>query len=247
MFSLAGKRAVITGGSSGIGLEAARLLVEQGARVLIMGRQRAKLDAALAKLGDGACGVQADVARPEEIAAAMHQVDRQFGGIDILFVNAGISEAPPVATATEAAFDAIMDINVRGVVFTVVHALPRLSVGASIVLTGSVAARKGRPGDPIYAASKGAVRSFGRTLAVDPDILARRIRVNVLTPGATATPLTAAATDDEEVRQYIADMVPMGRWGEAREVAQAVLFLASDASSYVTGAEITVDGGLAHV
>lgn len=138
-------------------------------------------------------------------------------------------------------------INVKGVFFTVMHALPWLRDGVSVVLTGSVAARKGRPGDPLYATSKGAVRSFGRTLAMSEDILARRIRVNVVTPGATRTPLTAAATDDPSVRDYIASMVPMGQWGEAREIAQTVRFLASDASSYITGEAITVDGGLAHV
>jgi NAD(P)-dependent dehydrogenase (short-subunit alcohol dehydrogenase family) len=177
----------------------------------------------------------------------MARIAAHFGGIDILFANAGVSDVPSFAETTEAVFDAFIAINVKGVFFTAMHALPWLRDGASIILTGSVAARKGRPGDPLYAASKGAVRSFGRTLAMSEDLLARRIRVNVLTPGATRTPLTAMATDDPEVCDYIASMVPMGRWGEAREIAQAVRFLASDASSYITGEEITVDGGLAHV
>lgn len=244
---LNGKCAVVTGGSSGIGLEAARLLIAEGAQVVIMSRQQSRLNDALRQLGASATAIRVDISKPDQIAAAMSHVSEQFGRIDILFANAGISDAPPVASATEAAFDAIMDSNVKGTVFTVVHALPLLSDGASIILTGSVAARKGRPGDPIYAASKGAIRSFGRTLAMDEAVLARRIRVNVVTPGATITPLTHAATKDAEVRTYIADMVPMGRWGEAREIAQAVGFLASDASSYITGTEITVDGGLAHV
>lgn len=241
------KDAVVSGGGSGIGLEVARLLIEDGARVAIIGREQARLDAACAALGTNALAVRADVARPDELAAAMNRIAEQFDGIDVLFANAGVSEVPPFAETTEAAFDAFMDINVKGVFFTVMHALPSLRDGASVILTGSVAARKGRPGDPLYAASKGAVRSLGRTLAVSDAFLARRIRVNVVTPGATRTPLTAAATEDVDVRDYVAAMVPMGRWGEACEVAQAVRFLASDASSYITGEEITVDGGLAHV
>ncbi len=244
---LAGKVAVVTGGSSGIGLETARLFLAEGAEVAILGRSQARLDEALTALGERATALQADVAKPDELAKAMRQINKQFGGLDILFANAGVSETPDLAETTEADFDAFMGINVKGVFFTVVHALPFLREGASVILTGSVAARKGRPGDPLYAASKGAVRSFGRTLAVTEEILARKIRVNVVTPGATKTPLTAPATDDPAVSEYIAAMVPMGRWGEAREVAEVVLFLASSASSYITGAEITVDGGLAHV
>jgi NAD(P)-dependent dehydrogenase (short-subunit alcohol dehydrogenase family) len=241
------KYAVVTGGSSGIGLEAARLFIEDGTRVAIIGRDQARLDVACAALGAGTLSIRADVAQPNELAEAMARIAAQFESIDILFANAGVSDVPPFAETTEAAFDAFIAINVKGVFFTVMHALPWMRDGASIILTGSVAARKGRPGDPLYAATKGAVRSFGRTLAMTEDLLRRRIRVNVLTPGATRTPLTAAATDDPEVRDYIASMVPMGRWGEAREIAQTVRFLSSDASSYITGEEITVDGGLAHV
>lgn len=244
---LAGKKAVITGGSSGIGLETARLFAAEGAMVAIIGRDAVRLDQAITALGPNVFAVRADVAHPPELAAAMEQIGARLGAVDILFANAGVSDAPPVADLTEAAFDAFMAVNVKGTIFTVSSALPLLRNGASIILTGSVAARKGRPGDPLYAASKGAVRSFGRTLAMDEALLARRIRVNVLTPGATVTPLTAVATDDPKVANYIADMVPMARWGRPEEVAQAALFLASDASSYTTGAEIAVDGGLANV
>jgi NAD(P)-dependent dehydrogenase (short-subunit alcohol dehydrogenase family) len=244
---LDGKRAVITGGSSGIGFEAAKLFIEQGARIALIARDRARLDSAVASLGTGVIGVAADISRPDALKLAITDIHNQLGGIDILFANAGVSETPPIAETSEQAFDDFMSINVKGTIFTLVHALPFLRDGASVILTGSVAARKGRPGDPLYAASKGAIRSFGRTLAMDGDVLARRIRVNVLTPGATATPLTREATGNPEVRAYIAEMVPMGRWGEACEIAQAALFLASDASSYITGSEITVDGGLAHV
>lgn len=236
------KRVLVTGGSSGIGLEAAKLFHVEGAEVAILGRDEAKLARAVAEVGPRARALRADVAQREELGRAIAEA----GQLDVLFVNAGVSETPELAATTEAEFDAFLAVNVKGVFFCVQLALPQLRDGASIILTGSVAARKGRPGDPLYAASKGAVRSFGRALAMDAQLLARRVRVNVLTPGAIATPLTAAATEDPAVRHYIAAMVPMGRWGTAREVAEAALFLASDASSYMTGGELTVDGGLAH-
>ncbi|WP_020070566.1 SDR family NAD(P)-dependent oxidoreductase [Paraburkholderia caledonica] len=239
--------AVVVGGSSGIGLEAARLFVEEGAKVAIVGRQQHRLDKATAAFTGNIIAVSADVSRPDEINLAMQQIVDRTGPIDVLFVSAGVSDAPPFSQTTEAAFDHLIGINLKGTFFAVLHALPHLRDGASVILTGSVAGRKGRPGDPLYAASKGAVRSFGRTLATSEEILARRIRVNVLTPGPIVTPLTAEATEIPAVRDFIAEMVPLGRWGEAREVAQVVKFLASDASSYITGAEITVDGGLAHV
>lgn len=242
MNRLANKHALITGGSSGIGLATAALFIAEGATVTILGRSRERLDMALRELGPTACARQADVARPAELAEAFSDVP----AIDVLFVNAGMSETPPMSETTEDAYDAFMDINVKGVFFSVQSALPRLSAGASIILTGSVAARRGRPGDPLYAASKGAVRSFGRTLAMTEELLARSIRVNVLTPGAIETPLTAAATSDPAVRSWVEAQVPMNRWGSPKEVAEAALFLASDASSYITGAEITVDGGLSH-
>ena len=244
---LSGKTALITGGSSGIGLETARLFIEEGSTVVILGRDQKRLASAVESLGTSAYGIAVDVAQPDALAAAIQQASRRLGGIDILFANAGVSETPPIAATTEAAFDAFMGVNVKGTVFTVVNALPLLRDGASIVLTGSVAARRGWPADPLYSASKGAIRSFGRALAMDADILSRLIRVNVVTPGATETNLAKAATEDPQVRQYVADQVPMKRWGKAREVAEAVLFLGSDAASYVTGSEITVDGGLAHV
>jgi NAD(P)-dependent dehydrogenase (short-subunit alcohol dehydrogenase family) len=214
---------------------------------MILGRDQRRLDAAVAELGRNASGEAVDISRPDALAVAMQGAHQRLGAIDILFANAGVSDAPPLAETSEAAFDTFMGINVKGAVFTVIHGLPLLRDGASIILTGSVAARKGWPGDPLYAASKGAVRSFSRTLAVDDDITSRRIRVNVVTPGATETPLTKQATDNLDVHRHVAGMVPMKRWGKAKEVAEAVLFLASDASSYITGTEITVDGGLAHV
>jgi NAD(P)-dependent dehydrogenase (short-subunit alcohol dehydrogenase family) len=243
---LEGKCAVITGGSSGIGLATARLFIEEGAQVALLGRNQTRLDAAIEALGDHATAFVADVAAPDTVAAAMRKIGDRFPGIDILFANAGVAEMPALSELTENDFDALIGTNVKGVVFAARHALPLLCDGGSIVLTGSVAALKGRPGDPVYAASKGAVRAFGRSLAMDSDLLKRRIRVNVVTPGATATPLTEEATANSQVAAAIAAMVPMGRWGEAREVAEAVLFLASNAGSYITGAEITVDGGWAN-
>ncbi|NLR97175.1 SDR family oxidoreductase [Rhizobium sp. P38BS-XIX] len=243
---LAGKAAVITGGSSGIGLASARLLVSEGAKVVILGRNRLHLEAAVASLGSEASWLAVDVTQTAAVAAAMKQAGERLGGIDILFVNAGMSETPDFAETTEATYHTLMDTNVKGAVFSIVHALPALRDGASIVLTGSVAGRKGWPGDPLYAASKGAIRSFGRALAVNDDIVSRHIRVNVVSPGATDTPLTKAATANPNVRDFVAEKVPMKRWGKPKEIAEAVLFLASDASSYITGAEITVDGGLAH-
>ncbi len=240
---LKGKRAVITGGGSGIGLAAARLFVEEGATVAVLGRNQARLEEAARDLNGAAIPIAVDVSKPEEIAAAMSAIAARLGDIDVLFLNAGISETPPIGALTEPEFDALIGTNLKGVVFAVRYALPLLNVGASVILTGSVAAGKGRPGDPLYAASKGAVRSFGRTLAMDDEILSRRIRVNVVTPGATATPLTAAATSDAEIRDAVAAMIPMKRWAESREVAEAVVFLASDAASYITGTEIAVDGG----
>ena len=244
---LAGKRAVITGGSSGIGLRTAKLFIDNGARVVIMGRDPKRLALAVTALGAQANPIAVDVAHTQDLCNAMRQANEQLEGFDILFANAGVSRAPPIEETTEKDFDSLMNVNLKGTFFSTVYALPYLREGASIVLTGSVAGRKGRPGDPLYAASKGAVRSFGRTLAVDEGILKRNIRVNVVTPGATVTPLTHAATRDIEVRKFVADMVPMGRWGTSREVAKAVLFLGSDDSSYITGSEITVDGGLSHV
>jgi NAD(P)-dependent dehydrogenase (short-subunit alcohol dehydrogenase family) len=244
---LKGKTAVITGGSSGIGLATAELFTAEGATVAIIGRDRLKLEDATRRLGAGAQGFVADVSALGSLEDAVRSAARTLGGIDILFANAGTSETPPLAELTESDFDLLIGSNFKGVVFTVRYALPFLREGASVILTGSVAARKGRPGDPLYAASKGAVRSFGRTLAMDEDLLAKRIRVNVITPGATATPLTKAATELPEYHDAVAAMVPMGRWGKPGEIAEGVLFLASDAASYVTGAELTLDGGLAHV
>jgi NAD(P)-dependent dehydrogenase (short-subunit alcohol dehydrogenase family) len=170
-----------------------------------------------------------------------------YGHIEVLFANAGTSESPELADIDEKAYDHVMDINVKGVFFTVVRALGLLSTGASVILTGSVAAEKGQPGDPLYSASKAAVRSLGRTLALDESIATKGIRVNVVSPGTIATPMTAQSNPQAAaaIDGYVTSSVPMGRWGHAEEVAQAVLFLAGPHSTYTTGSEILVDGGLA--
>jgi NAD(P)-dependent dehydrogenase (short-subunit alcohol dehydrogenase family) len=166
--------------------------------------------------------------------------------LDILVVNAGVSNAPPLHALSPQAYDALMDVNCKGAVFTFVSALPLLADGAAVIFVGSVAGRKGQPGDALYAGSKGFIRAFARNAGTDPDLLRRRIRVNMVAPGPIDTALTAAATSDPAISAYVEGLVPMQRWGRPEEVADAILFLASDASRFTTGAEITVDGGMAH-
>jgi NAD(P)-dependent dehydrogenase (short-subunit alcohol dehydrogenase family) len=229
---LSGKIAVVTGGTSGIGLATARRLAEEGARVVVVGRTGA---------------LRADVSKPDEIAAAMEKVRDQHGRIDVLVVSAGVSNAPAIGELDVARYDALMDVNCRGATFTFVRALPLLAKGASVVFVGSVGGSKGQPGDALYAGSKGFIRAFARNAGTDPALLARGIRVNVVSPGPIDTPLTHAATSVPEVSAYVEQqLVPMKRWGRAEEVAEAILFLASGASSFTTGGEITVDGGMAH-
>ncbi|WP_394781729.1 SDR family NAD(P)-dependent oxidoreductase [Undibacterium sp.] len=244
---LDGKVAVISGGSSGIGLATARLFREHGATVVIAGRDQSRLDGARASLGSDVLAVRADVSQPAQVKELMQIAGAAYGSIDILFANAGISECPDILETDEAFFDQLVGINVKGVFFSFIHALPLLSEGASVIFTSSVAQQKGRPGDALYAASKAAVRSLARTLAADERVLARKIRINVVSPGAVRTPLTAAATSNPEASAWVAAQVPMGRWGEPEEIARSVLFLASDDASYMTGSEIAVDGGLGQI
>jgi NAD(P)-dependent dehydrogenase (short-subunit alcohol dehydrogenase family) len=246
MTTLAGKVALITGATSGIGLATARRMVSLGARVMIVGREGERLQQAAQSLGVTAEAIAADVSDPESIRRLMNRVQAHQQHLDILVVNAGVSDAPEIDQLTPQSYDTLMDINCKGATFTFVHARPLLADGAAVVFTGSVAGRKGQPGDALYAGSKGFIRAFARTLGTDPELLRRRIRVNVVTPGPIDTPLTHAATSNPEVRAYVENMVPMGRWGRAEEVAEAILFLASAASSFTTGAELTVDGGMSH-
>lgn len=241
---LEGKIAVVTGGSAGIGLAAAQRFVDEGAYVFITGRRQAELDAAVKQLGPKAVGVRADAAKLADLAHLFGTVKAAKGKVDVLFVNAGIFEATPFGGIREDDYDRMFDINVKGLLFTVQEALPLLSDGASVVLTGSVVGIKGFQASTVYSATKAAVRSFARSLTAD--LKDRKIRVNVVSPGPIATPGLDAYADGE-TQKYLAGLVPLARLGTADEIAKAVLFLASDDSSFVAGAELFVDGGLAQI
>jgi len=196
------KIALITGGTSGIGLATARRLSEEGAHVIVVGRNSDRLQAAAGSLGARAEAIAADVSDPDSIAWLMAQVSARPGRLDVLVVNAGVSSAPPVGELTPKAYDALMDVNCRGAIFSFVRALPLLAEGASVIFIGSVAGRKGQPGDALYAGSKGFIRAFARNAGTDPDLLRRHIRVNVVAPGPIDTPLTVAATSDAAISAY---------------------------------------------
>ncbi|MCO6000233.1 SDR family oxidoreductase [Actinoallomurus rhizosphaericola] len=238
-----GKRVVITGGSSGFGLTTARLLVDDGARVLITGRGQARLDAAREQLGENAVAVQSDAASLPDIAALADRVKAEFGTVDALFVNAGITRTVPFESMTEEVYDELFAINAKGAYFTVQKLAPLLSEGSGVVLTTSVANVKGMPMVSAYAASKAALRSMTRGLA--RELLPRRIRVNAISPGPIDTGILDRSLPKEAAEQTKAQMTannPMLRFGDPGEVAKAVVFLAFDAT-YTTGAELTVDGG----
>jgi NAD(P)-dependent dehydrogenase (short-subunit alcohol dehydrogenase family) len=241
---LEGKVAVITGGSAGIGLATAKRFAEEGAYVFITGRRQTELDAALKQIGPKAVAVKADASNMADLAHLFDTVKAAKGRIDVLFANAGVYEFAPLGTITEDAYDKMFDINVKGVLFTVQQALPLISDGGSIILTGSVAASKGFEAATVYSATKAAVRSFARSWTADLKV--RKIRVNVLSPGPTQTPgFDVFANDD--VKNYMKSLVPLDRIGAPEEIAKAALFLASDDSSFVAGVELFVDGGSAAV
>ena len=242
MKKLAGKVAVITGGTTGIGLAAAKLFVSEGAYVFITGRRQKELDEAVNEIGSNVTGVQGDVSKLADLDR-LYETVKMKGRIDIVFANAGVGEFAPLGKITEEHFDKIFGINVRGTLFTVQKALPLLNDGGSIILTGSVASMKGTPAFGVYGASKAAIRNLVRAWTVE--LKDRRIRSNVLSPGPIDTPLVADAPP-ERVAQIVST-IPMGRIGEADEVAKAALFLASDDSSFVTGIELFVDGGRAQI
>ena len=246
---LAGKIALITGGTAGIGLATAQRFVAEGAFVFITGRRQAELDAAVQQLGNSAFGIQGDVSSLADLDRVMATIKAQKGRLDVLFANAGIAEFLPIEAVTEDHYDRQFDINVKGIVFTVQKALPLLPEGAAIVVMSSVVGTKGFGGDSVYSATKAAIRSLARTWTTD--LKARKIRVNAVSPGPIDTPgLNALAGTPEQAEQFKAQMlsiVPMSRMGEADEIAKAVVFLASDDSSYVAGAELFVDGGMGQV
>jgi len=250
MTRLNGKTAVITGGSSGIGLATARRFVEEGAYVVITGRREKELEDAAALIGRNVTTVVGDVARLDDLDRLYAVVKEKHGHIDILFANAGAGTIAPLEAATEAHFDQTFDVNVKGLFFTVQKALPLFRDGGSIILTSSVSNVMGLPGFSAYAASKAAVRSFSRAWTLE--LKDRKIRVNTMSPGPIDTPALATTTgltpeQAEQAAAQFASQVPMGRRGQPEEIAAAVTFLASDESSYITGVDLAVDGGLAQV
>ena len=249
MGKLEGKVAVVTGGNSGIGLATAKRFVQEGAHVVIMGRREKELKEAAASIGKNVTTVTGDVTRLEDLDRLYAVVKEKHGHIDVLFANAGWGELAPLATATEAHFDNTFDLNAKGTFFTVQKSLPLFKDGGSIILNSSVANVRGDPAFTAYAASKAAVRSFVRGWTVE--LKDRKIRVNSMSPGPIETPaLEKVGLPPEQVEQAIAhfaSLVPLGRRGKPEEIAAAVLFLASDESSYITGVDLAVDGGMAQV
>lgn len=243
------KVAVITGGNSGIGLATAKRFVEEGASVFIFGRRQVELDDAVALIGGDVTAVQGDVSSPDDLDRLYTIVQATKGKVDVLFANAGMIEHRLLDQFAAEHFDKTFDVNVRGLVFSVQKALPLMRDGASIILTGSIAAVKGFPAHGIYSASKAAVRSFARTWTME--LKDRGIRVNTLSPGPIDTPImdSQVSTPEEatKIRARFAETVPLGRLGRADEIASAALFLASDDSSYVAGIDLFVDGGIAQV
>jgi NAD(P)-dependent dehydrogenase (short-subunit alcohol dehydrogenase family) len=249
MGKLEGKIALVTGGNGGIGLATAKRFVSEGAYVFITGRRTEELAAAVKEIGRNVTGVQGDVSKLADLDRLFAQIKREKGKLDIVFANAGVAKYARLGTITEEFYDSIFNTNVKGLLFTVQKALPLLPDGASIILNASIVGSKGLPTNSVYSATKAAVRSFARTWTTD--LKDRRIRVNAVSPGATDTPgardLLASSEVGEQRKKMIATVTPLGRFGTPDEIAKAVVFLACDDSSYVTGIELFVDGGLAQV
>lgn len=241
---LKNKVAVITGATSGMALATAKLFVAEGAYVYITGRRPEQLDAAVKAIGSNVTGVQGDAGNLDDLDRLFETVKQAHGHIDVLYASAGIGHwNEPVASISPEEYSRVFDVNVKGTLFTVQKALPLLSDGASIIMTGSIASVKGLPGMGVYSASKAAIRSFARTWTLE--LQPRKIRVNVISPGSIDT-----ATFDgvpQETRDVFTSKIPMGRFGESEEIASTALFLASADSSYITGIELFVDGGLAQI
>ena len=244
--SIEGKVALVTGGNSGIGLATAQLFLQEGARVVISGRERKTLDIAQEKLGPDSLVVQTDVSKLAELDSMYQAIHKRYGRLDIIFANAGVSIPCPLEQMSEERFDTMFDINVKGTYFTIQKALPYLQSGANIILNASIAQYTGVPGLSAYGASKAAVRALARLFAAE--LSGRGIRVNVVTPGPIATPIWGRVEGanglDHETEKRLVARIPLARMGQPEEVARTVLFLASDASSYTTGCEIMVDGGV---
>ena len=249
MGRLTGKIAVITGGTSGIGLATATRFVEEDAYVFITGRRQRELDAAVARIGGNVRGVEGDVSKLADLDRLFSRVKRETGHLDVLFANAGRGDFCPLGEITEAHYDDTFDVNVKGTLFTVQKALPLMREGGSIILSGSTTGVRGALAFSVYSATKAAVRAFARNWIVD--LRGRGIRVNVLVPGATSTPGPQAPTPNEASDRALTGMLiaatPLGRMGWPEETANAALFLASDESSFVNGSELFVDGGSAQI
>jgi NAD(P)-dependent dehydrogenase (short-subunit alcohol dehydrogenase family) len=246
----AGKVALITGGSSGIGLATAKRLVLEGATVFISGRRQAELDAAVAEIGQGVTALRGDIAVAADLDHIFSTIRDAHGRLDLLFANAGGGEFAALESITKAQIDKYFDINVKGTLFTVQKALPLMGEGSAIVVTGSIAGSQGTPAFSVYAATKAALRSFVRTWA--SDLKGRDIRVNIIAPGVVVTPAykSELGMSDEDIEQYlveVANKTPLGRAASADEMAKAMSFLASDDASYITGVELVVDGGMTQI
>jgi NAD(P)-dependent dehydrogenase (short-subunit alcohol dehydrogenase family) len=246
---LDGKVSLVTGGTSGIGLAAANALAKEGAHVYVTGRRERELATAVREIGRSATGVRGDVSNAQDLDRLFAQIRDEKGRLDVLFANAGVARYAALGNITEELYDSIINVNVKGVLFTVQKALPLMPDGASIVLNASVVGSKGLSSNSVYSATKASIRSFARTWTTD--LKHRAIRVNAISPGTIDTPglsdLLASAEAGEQRRKIVASAIPLGRFGRPDEVAKAVVLLASDESSYITGAEIFVDGGFAQV
>ena len=249
MSKLTDKVALITGGSTGIGLATAKLFQQEGAQVIVTGRNPETLSQAQQELGPKALALPSDTSRLEDIRKLVEQVRARFGRIDILFANAGIARFAPFGEIAEKFFDEQFDTNVKGLYFTVQEVLPLVPDGGVILLNASVVSRKGMPGSSVYAATKAAVRSFGRTLAAE--LAGRKIRVNTISPGPIETPIFGKmGLTPEGIKQFgdqVQNTVALKRFGQPEEIARVALFLASDDASYVVGTELFVDGGMAEL
>jgi NAD(P)-dependent dehydrogenase (short-subunit alcohol dehydrogenase family) len=246
---LEAKIALITGGNSGIGLATAKQFVNEGAYVFITGRRKPELAAAVKEVGKNVTGVQGDVSNLNDLDRLFARIKKEKGKLDIVFANAGVAKYASFGEITEEHYDSIFNINVKGLLFTVQKSLPLMPDGSSIILNASIVASKGLPSNSVYSATKAAVRSFARTWTTD--LKDRRIRVNAVSPGPIETPglndLLASSGAGEQRLKMLSNNVPLGRLGTPDEIARAVVFLASDESSYVAGTELFVDGGFAQV
>jgi NAD(P)-dependent dehydrogenase (short-subunit alcohol dehydrogenase family) len=249
MGKLAGKIALVTGGNSGIGLATAKQFVNEGAYVFITGRRDAELAAAVKEIGRNVTAVRGDVSNLGDLDRLFAQIEREKGKLDIVFANAGVAKYAPLGKISEELYDSIFSVNVKGLLFTVQKALPLMRDGGSIILNASIVASKGFSANSVYSATKAAVRSFARTWTTD--LKDRRIRVNAVSPGSIDTPglndLLASSETGQQRLKMISNSVPLGRLGKPDEIAKAVVFLASDDSSYIAGTELFVDGGFAQV